>query len=82
MAKNPDAEKVAHIRQWVANRAKELRKRAGFTQTQVARKMNIGCHRVSDFERNENDFKATTIFRYCSAVGISVEKFFEGCPDV
>lgn len=72
--------KVAHLRQWVCDRAREIREASGYTQAQVADKMGVHLSRINDFEKNRNDYKASTIFRFAMACGISIERFFRGVP--
>lgn len=74
--------KYSHVNVWVANRVRELRLQSGYTQAKIGERMGIHCSRVSDLEHNRDDFKFSTIVRFCWAVGIGVEDFFKGVPSV
>lgn len=73
--------KIAHVREWTADRMKALRLAAGLTQPQLADKMGVHFSRISDFENNRSDYKASTVFRAAAAMGLNMEKVFRGCPD-
>lgn len=71
---------VAGVRQWTVDRLRNLRLESGFSQADVAKKMNIHFSRVGDFENNRSDYKASTVFRYAKALGVSLDRVFYGVP--
>ncbi|TCO50810.1 helix-turn-helix domain-containing protein [Actinocrispum wychmicini] len=51
-------------------RLRELRKRAGFTQTELANAMGVSQARISQLERGDVQlFEVDTIRRYAAAIG-------------
>lgn len=71
---------IAPMRQWTSERMKALREAAGFSQAELASRMSVHFSRVSDFENNRSDYKASTVFRYAKCLGVSMEKVFTGAP--
>lgn len=54
------------------------RKKAGFTQVQVADKMDSNQGNIGRLERGENDPQWTTVCRYAEAIEMSIADIF--CP--
>ncbi len=71
---------VSQMRQWTIERLRDLRAAVGFSQADVASKMNVHFSRVGDFENNRSDYKASTVFRYARALGVRMDKVFVGAP--
>ena len=73
-------DRVADVRQWVADRMRSIREARGITQRQLAKGMDVHFTRVSDFELNRSDFKLSTVLRAAAAMGTNLEQVFRGCP--
>lgn len=72
--------RVTAVREWVVSRVRDFRNAKGWTQTDLADRMSVHYTRICDLEANRSDYKASTIFRACAAMGVPMEKFFKGCP--
>jgi transcriptional regulator with XRE-family HTH domain len=71
---------IAPIRQWVVDRLRQIREASGFSQSDLANKMSVHLSRVSDFENNRSDYKASTVYRYARAMGVPLDRVFNGAP--
>lgn len=80
--KIPDGQlkNYAHVKEWLANRMRDIRIARGLTQQQLADQMNCHFTRISDLELNRHEYKASTIFRAASCLGVTMEQVFRGCP--
>lgn len=53
------------------------RRKAGFTQDELARKADISRSRISDIECYKGPYSVETVLRISHALGIDVSKIFE-----
>lgn len=54
-------------------RLKEARKNRGYTQTEIAKVMNIPQQNWQRYESGTLDLKMSTIYRICKALNISAD---------
>ena len=81
-------EKTRKFNRWTRERAREFWQSSGLTQAQIAERMDVHLTRVNDLcaaDRLKDDhcYKpvyASTVARFCKAVGKSIQEFFEDCP--
>lgn len=50
-----------------------LRKAQGLSQTDIAKKMDIGQSAVSEVERSAGNLKIETLQKYAKALGVTIE---------
>lgn len=65
---NEASERLALVAELV-----RLRKAQGLSQTDVAKKMDIGQPAVSEFERSAGNLKIETLQKYAKALGVTIE---------
>jgi transcriptional regulator with XRE-family HTH domain len=74
------AQAVIGLRQWISKRVLDIRTSRGFSQRDVANRLEVDETRVADFEASRSDYKISTVLRFCRALNISVDVLMRGCP--
>ena len=60
----------------IANRIKELRKKSGYTQEEIAEKLNIGDRiKISRLENGKQSMTANEMIKFCQLLNISLDGF-------
>ena len=67
---------------WTASRLKELREKRGFTQADVAEKMQTARVGVTLIEGGKRDISLSTMCRYLAAINVDIFTVFENVPPV
>ena len=68
----------AITRNSVGSRISELRKAAGFSQENLASKVNVSRQSVSNWENGIQEPSVEALLRLCSAMDVTVNEFFAG----
>jgi transcriptional regulator with XRE-family HTH domain len=70
--------KPSYVDREVGRRVKELRVLLGWTQTQLADRLDITFQQIQKYERGANRIGAGRLYEIAQAMEVSVAHFFEG----
>ena len=65
-----------NIRQWVGDRIRDVRSKAGLTQFQLAERAGLNLSWLGQIERGQRTSTIITVDKICRALNISVGEFF------
>lgn len=65
----------------IAKRIKNARKNAGFTQAEVAKKLNLTPQAISNYERGINSVPVTLLFALADLYGLKKFSFLDSLPE-
>lgn len=66
----------------VGNRVRELRTRAGLSQTDLGLKLGVSFQQVQKYEKGVNRMGASRLIQICEALKVSVNDIFDGIASV
>ena len=64
------------LKKYIGNRIKLFRKSAGFTQDELAQKLNTTKQTISRYEKGERKANQDMLFSLCDILGVSIDDFF------
>lgn len=67
---------MENIREWVGNRVKDVRSKAGLTQFQLAEKAGLNLSWLGQIERGQRTATIITLDKICKALNITFGEFF------
>ena len=62
----------------VGNRVRELRTRAGLSQTDLGEKLGVSFQQVQKYEKGVNRMGASRLIQICDALKVSIADVFDG----
>lgn len=66
----------------VGNRVRELRTRAGLSQTDLGLKLGVSFQQVQKYEKGVNRMGASRLIQICEALKVTVNDIFDGIASV
>lgn len=66
----------------VGNRVRDLRTRAGLSQTDLGHKLGVSFQQVQKYEKGVNRMGASRLIQICEALQISINDVFDGIASV
>lgn len=66
----------------VGNRVRELRTRAGLSQTDLGGRLGVSFQQVQKYEKGVNRMGASRLIQICDALKVSIHDVFEGVGSV
>ena len=64
------------LKKYIGNQIKLFRKSAGFTQDELAQKLNTTKQTISRYEKGERKANQDMLFSLCDILGVSIDDFF------
>lgn len=66
----------------VGNRVRELRTRAGLSQSDLGHSLDVSFQQVQKYEKGVNRMGASRLIQICDALKVSINDLFEGVGSV
>jgi transcriptional regulator with XRE-family HTH domain len=66
----------------VGNRVRDLRTRAGLSQTDLGQKLGVSFQQVQKYEKGVNRMGASRLIQICEALQVSITDVFDGITSV
>jgi transcriptional regulator with XRE-family HTH domain len=66
----------------VGNRVRELRTRAGLSQTDLGARLGVSFQQIQKYEKGVNRMGASRLIQVCDALKVTIEDIFEGIGSV
>lgn len=64
------------LKKYIGNQIKTFRKSAGFTQDELAKRLNTTKQTISRYEKGERKANQDMLFELCDIFGVSIDDFF------
>lgn len=64
------------LKKYIGNQIKTFRKSAGFTQDELAKKLNTTKQTISRYEKGDRKANQDMLFELCDIFGVSIDDFF------
>lgn len=62
----------------VGKELKDLRKKAGMTQTMLAEQVGVTFQQIQKYERGANRIGASRLWAFCQVFSVKPDRFFQG----
>ena len=69
------------LKKYIGNQIKTFRKSAGFTQDELAKRLNTTKQTISRYEKGERKANQDMLFELCDIFGVSIDDFFPSQKD-
>ncbi len=73
-----DVRTATEVDAFVGSQLKQLRKAAGFSQTELANKVGVTFQQIQKYERGANRIGASRLWELCKVFNVGPGRFFEG----
>lgn len=64
------------LKKYIGNQIKTFRKSAGFTQDELAKRLNTTKQTISRYEKGDRKANQDMLFELCDILGVSIDDFF------
>ena len=64
------------LKKYIGNQIKTFRKSAGFTQDELAKRLNTTKQTISRYEKGDRKANQDMLFELCDIFGVSIDDFF------
>ena len=64
------------LKKYIGNQIKTFRKSAGFTQDELAKRLNTTKQTISRYEKGERKANQDMLFKLCDIFNVSIDDFF------
>ena len=69
------------LKKYIGNQIKTFRKSAGFTQDELAKRLNTTKQTISRYEKGDRKANQDMLFELCDVFGVSIDDFFPSQND-
>lgn len=69
------------LKKYIGNQIKTFRKSAGFTQDELAKRLNTTKQTISRYEKGDRKANQDMLFELCDVFGVSIDDFFPSLND-
>ena len=69
------------LKKYIGNQIKTFRKSAGFTQDELAKRLNTTKQTISRYEKGDRKANQDMLFELCDIFGVSIDDFFPSQND-
>ena len=76
-----DVRTATEVDAFVGAQLKILRKSAGYSQTDLAKKVGVTFQQIQKYERGTNRIGASRLWEFCKVFNVSPGRFFDGVED-